>query len=49
MEINKLKGNLKDDIERKYLELLEYKKQKDADMIELRGQFNSKSNKVIEL
>jgi hypothetical protein len=35
-ELSKIKLNLKDDIERKYLELIEYKKQKDEELEELR-------------
>eukprot|EP00350_Pseudokeronopsis_sp_OXSARD2_P013496 CAMPEP_0170551254 /NCGR_PEP_ID=MMETSP0211-20121228/9289_1 /TAXON_ID=311385 /ORGANISM="Pseudokeronopsis sp., Strain OXSARD2" /LENGTH=66 /DNA_ID=CAMNT_0010858329 /DNA_START=466 /DNA_END=666 /DNA_ORIENTATION=+ len=47
-ELNRLKVNMRDDIEKKYIELLEYKKQKDLEGEELHCQLNTKKNKVLE-
>ena len=48
-ELNRLKTSFKEDIERKYLELLEYKNKKDREFDELKVQFNLKTNTISDL
>lgn len=48
-EITNLKNNMREDIEKKYLELLQYKKSKDRETEELKSQLGYKNNKIFEL
>lgn len=47
-ELQRLRTNFKEDIEKKYLDLLDYKKGREVEIEELKSAINKKNTRLIE-
>lgn len=48
VELQRMRTNFKEDIEKKYIDLLDYKKGKEVEIEELKSMINKKNAKLLE-